>query len=307
MQGPIDWEDLRYVLAVADARSLASAARALGVNHTTVLRRVNAFEQRLGLRLFDRLPTGYALTGGGEELLATARSMAATVTALERRLAGQDLRLEGTLRVTTTDTLMASVLPPLIARFRLAHPGILIEVATANALANLTRRDADVAIRPASDPPETLVGRRISGIAFALYAASAGAVPQGPIEDLASQVWIAPDDSLASSTIARWMRATLPEATIALRADSLVVMRNAALAGLGVTALPCYLGDRTPGLARIHAPIAAMATDLWVLTHEDLRRTGRVSAFTEFMAAALGAERDLLEGRTPARSPSIVP
>lgn len=308
MQGPIDWEDLRYVLAVADARSLASAARALGVNHTTVLRRVNAFEQRLGLRLFDRLPAGYALTGGGEELLATARSMSATVTALERRLAGQDLRLEGTLRVTTTDTLMASVLPPLIARFRLAHPGILIEIATTNALANLTRRDADVAIRPASDPPEALVGRRVSGIAFALYAASAAVPPQGAAQDFANQDlanqdlanrnWIAPDDSLASSTIARWMRATLPGARIALRADSLVVMRNAALAGLGVAALPCYLGDRTPGLIRIHAPIAAMATDLWVLTHEDLRRTGRVSAFTEFMAAALGTERDLLEGRS---------
>lgn len=299
MQGPIDWQDLRYVLAVADARSLASAARALGVNHTTVLRRVNGFEQRLGLRLFDRLPTGYALTGGGEELLATARTMAATVTALERRLAGQDLRLEGTLRVTTTDTLMASVLPPLIARFRLAHPGILIEVATANALANLTRRDADVAIRPASDPPEALVGRRISGIAFALYAA-AGVPPRGYAEDLASQVWIAPDDSLASSTIARWMRSHVPQATIALRADSLVVMRNAALAGLGIAALPCYLGDPTPGLVRIGGPITAMATDLWVLTHEDLRRTGRVSAFTEFMATARGAERDLLEGRTPA-------
>ncbi|QCI67825.1 LysR family transcriptional regulator [Phreatobacter stygius] len=292
MQKPIDWQDLRYVLAVADTRSLASAARALGVNHTTVLRRVNAFEQRLGLRLFDRLPTGYALTGGGEELLATARSMAATVTALERRLAGQDLRLEGTLRITTTDTLMASVLPPLIARFRQMHPGILIEVATANALANLTRRDADVAIRPASDPPEALVGRRISGIAFALYAA------YQPAGDLTDQPWLAPDDSLATSTIARWMRQTLPGASIALRADSLVVLRNAARAGLGIAALPCYLGDRTAGLSRIGAPIAAMATDLWVLTHEDLRRTGRVSAFTEFIAAALGGERDLLEGRS---------
>src|SRR3712207_7391952 len=108
----IDWEDLRYVLAVADASSLASAARGLGVNHTTVLRRVNAFEERLGLRLFDRLPTGYALTAGGEELLAAARRMAETVTELERKLSGQDLRLEGTLRVTTTDTLMASLLPP---------------------------------------------------------------------------------------------------------------------------------------------------------------------------------------------------
>src|SRR5918997_5171671 len=159
----MDWEDLRYALAVADASSLAAAARGLGVNHTTVLRRVNGFEERLGLRLFDRLPTGYALTAGGEELLAAARRMAETVTELERKLSGQDLRLEGTLRVTTTDTLMAPLLPPVLARFRALHPGIVVEVATANAFANLTRRDADVAIRPALEPPETLVGRRISG------------------------------------------------------------------------------------------------------------------------------------------------
>src|SRR3712207_1272522 len=118
MHSRIDWEDLRFVLAVADARSLAAAARALGVNHTTVLRRVVAFEERLGVRLFDRLASGYALTAGGEELLATARGMAEIVAGLERKLAGQDLRLEGTLRVTTTDTLMASILPSLLARFR---------------------------------------------------------------------------------------------------------------------------------------------------------------------------------------------
>ena len=125
MHSRINWEDLRYVLAVADASSLTAAARALRVNHTTVLRRVNTFEERLGLRLFERLPTGYVLTAGGEELLASARTMAETVTALERRLAGADLRLEGTLRVTTTDTLIASVLPYFLLFFRSYHPCIL--------------------------------------------------------------------------------------------------------------------------------------------------------------------------------------
>jgi DNA-binding transcriptional LysR family regulator len=107
----MEWDDLRYVLAVAHARSLAGAARALGVNHTTVLRRISAFEKTLGLRLFERLPTGYALTAGGEELIAAARQVSDTVIELERKLAGQDLRLSGTIRVTTTDTLMGSILP----------------------------------------------------------------------------------------------------------------------------------------------------------------------------------------------------
>src|SRR5262245_6222849 len=111
----IEWDDLRYVLAVASAGSLANAARNLGVNHTTVLRRVSAFERRLGLRLFERLPTGYVLTPGGEELIAAARHIDERVTELERKLTGRDLRLSGVVRVTTTDTLMASILPETLA------------------------------------------------------------------------------------------------------------------------------------------------------------------------------------------------
>src|SRR5712672_1273072 len=110
----MEWDDLRYVLAVAEAGSLAGAARTLGVNHTTVLRRVGAFEKHLGLRLFERLPTGYVLTAGGEELIAAARQVNDTVIELERKLAGQDLRLSGTVRVTTTDTLMGSILPEIL-------------------------------------------------------------------------------------------------------------------------------------------------------------------------------------------------
>jgi DNA-binding transcriptional LysR family regulator len=293
MRGRIDWEDLRYVLAVAEAGSLAGAARTLGVNHTTVLRRVNGLEAQLGLRLFDRLPSGYALTGGGEELLSAAEAMAETVTTLERRLAGQDLRLEGKLAVTTTDTLMDAVLPPMIARFRALHPGIDLEIATANAMANLTRRDADVAIRPAGPPPDALVGRRVTTVAFALYA-----VPDMRAAT-ARPNWLGPDDSLAGSTIARWLRSGAPEHRIVARADSLVALRNLALAGLGAAPLPCYLGDRTQGLRRLGPPIAAMATDLWVLTHEDLRRTARVSAFTGFITQELAAERALFDGARP--------
>jgi DNA-binding transcriptional LysR family regulator len=127
-----EWDDLRYVLAVANAGSLAGAARSLGVNHTTVLRRIGAFEKRLGLRLFERLPTGYVLTAGGEELIAEARHIEDRVTNLERKLAGRDLRLSGVIRVTTTDTLLGSILPEILAEFRAAQPGIGIEIAVTN-------------------------------------------------------------------------------------------------------------------------------------------------------------------------------
>ena len=296
-----EWDDLRYVLAVANAKSLAGAARALGVNHTTVLRRVSAFEKRLGLRLFERLATGYVLTAGGEELIATARHIDDTVTALERTLAGQDLRLSGAVRITTTDTLMGSVLPGILAEFREAYPGIQVEVAVSNLMLNLSKRDADVAIRPAKDPPETLVGRRVAKVAFAIYASRAYIAQHGKIadkiSDLRKQQWIAPDDSLAGTSVAQWMRAELPDVEVSLRADSLVAMRQAAQAGLGLAALPCYLGDTSPDLLCVHPPIAAMETALWILTHDDLRHTARIRAFTEFAANAFARRRPLLEGK----------
>ena len=290
-----EWDDLRYVLAVATEGSLAGAARRLGVNHTTVLRRVGAFEERLGLRLFERLPTGYVLTAGGEELIAAAHRIDDEVVALERKLAGQDLRLSGVVRITTTDTLMDTVLPGILVGFRVAHPGIAIEVAVSNLMFNLTKRDADVAIRPALDPPDALVGRRISKIAFAIYG-SAGYLASQSSTALTDHQWIGPDDHLSGTSVARWMRAELPGADIVLRTDSLVAARNAALAGLGLAALPCYLGDTTPGLVRMHAPIAAMETALWILTHEDLRHQARIRAFTDFAAQAFGQKRALLEG-----------
>lgn len=291
----LEWDDLRFVLAVAEAGSLAGAARALRVNHSTVLRRIAAFEQRLALRLFERLPTGYVPTAGGEELIAAARRIAETVTGLERKIAGQDLRLSGTLRVTTTDTLMGSILPEILAEFGVAHPGIRLEVAVSNLMLNLTKRDADVALRTADDPPGTLVGRRVGKIAFAIYG-----TPDHPAQhkaaDLAGQRWIGPDDTLAATSVARWMRASLPESEIVLRADSLLAMQQAALAGLGLAALPCYLGDLTPGLARIGGPVAEMETALWILSHEDLRAAARVRAFTDFAYAAFRRRRALLEG-----------
>ena len=298
----LEWDDLRYVLAVASAGSLAGAARSLGVNHTTVLRRVGAFEKRLGLRLFERLPTGYVLTAGGEELIAAARHIDDTVTTLERKLAGQDLRLSGTVRVTTTDTLMGSILPEILAEFREGHSGVQVEVAISNLMFNLTKRDADVAIRPAKDPPETLIGRRVAKIAFAIYG-SPQYLAKHKAKDLAGHRWVGPDDSLAGTSVAQWMRSELPESEITLRADSLFGLRQAAQAGLGLAALPCYLGDTAPSLVCMHRPIPAMETALWILTHEDLRHTARIRAFTDFAANAFSRRRSLLEGAQARPSP----
>lgn len=293
--GHIDWDDLRTILAVAEEGSLAGGARRLGVNHTTALRRIAAAEERLGLRLFERQPGGYVLTAGGEDLVQTARGIDDSVAALERRLAGQDLRLSGTIRLTSTDTLMGSVLPSLLADFHAAHPGILVEVTVSNAMVSLTRREADVAIRPTAQPPDTLVGRRVSDIACAVYAAPAFAGTT--LAQYAAAPWLLPDEILAGTTIARWLQQTLPEIQPVARADSFLSLRDLALAGLGLVALPCYLGDTTPGLVRLGSPAPAMQAALWLLTHEDLRRSARIRAFMDFAAQHFTGQRRLLEGR----------
>ena len=169
MNSKLPWDDLRVVLAVAEAGSLAGAGRRLGASHATVFRRLGDVERRLGVRLFERSRLGYAPTDAGEELAEAARRIEAEVHDAERRIVGRDLRPAGVVRVTTTDSLMVGLVSPILAAFRRLYPGIVLEVVVSNQVFSLSRREADVAIRSSSAPPETLVGRRVATIAQAVY------------------------------------------------------------------------------------------------------------------------------------------
>ncbi len=291
-----DWDDLRFVLAVAQAGSLAGAARALGVNHTTVLRRLGAYEARIGARLFERLPSGYVPTAAGETMIDELVAIDAAIHDAERRAAGQDRRISGTVRLSTTDTLMASILPDSLARVREMHPGILLEITTANTFAVLTRREADIVVRPTPTPPESLVGRRIAGLGYAVYAAPsylAGRALDAPLNDHA---WLVPDASLRETVAARWLRANLREVVPVMQADSYVALRDLAAAGLGITLLPCYFGDMSHGLARLpETATLDLGSALWLLTHEDLRRVARINAVVMGLTATLTAARATFE------------
>ncbi|KPU61094.1 bacterial regulatory helix-turn-helix, lysR family protein [Pseudomonas fluorescens] len=283
-----DWGDLRLILAVAEHKSFAAAGRALHLNHTTVLRRINAFEKLHAFRLFDRLSTGYTMTDAGEELLQTAQIMNIAVSELSRKLEGKDLRLEGILRITTCDTLMASILPEALGGFSELHPEISLEITTGNFISDLAQRHADVAIRTSDSPPDALIGRRIADVGFAVYAARGFSQRHGSVDPAHFNRWLAPDLALGQMDIAKWLRASVPATSIVFKADSLVTLRQAALGGLGIAALPCYLGDSTPGLERVpFVGLNALKTGLWVLTHQDLRHTARVQAFTRFLNEAL--------------------
>jgi DNA-binding transcriptional LysR family regulator len=278
----MDWEDYQYFLAVAGGGSVSAAARRLGQSHSTVLRRLDKLEGALDVRLFERFQTGYVLTASGEELLALLAPVAEGMQDIERKLSGQDAALQGTIRVTTTDTLMTLLLPAL-SEFRQTYPGIQLQVTVNNSFLNLSRRDADVAIRPSNTPPDNLVGRKLGRLRTAPYAADAYLRRRGPVDGWADHEWVAPDDSLAHLRQARWLREHVPPERHAISVDSLLGMAAAVEAGLGAGMLLCLLADEKPGLVRLADPDPALDTDVWILTHPDLRRVQRIRVFTAFV------------------------
>lgn len=289
-QGHLDLGDLRLIASLADAGSLTAAARVLRVNHASAWCRLGALEERLGVRLFERDRRGYAATSAGEAAVAVANRTLADMAELERRLFGQDVRPSGPVRLTTTETLVGLVAPALLA-LRRSHPDIVVELVTDNAFFTLARRDADIALRPAGSAPEGLVARRLATLATGVYRASSA-----PEVTAASADWLAPDDSLAHLGSARWIAAHVAPERIVLRASSLGGLQAAAREGIGVAALPCFMGDPDPRLARVLPPVPEMASSLWLLTHPDLRRTARVRVVLDALAAHVTRLRRLLDG-----------
>lgn len=278
----MNWDDLKIIEALGTAGSLSAAARHLGVNHSTVYRRLGALELKLGTRLFDRHRTGYQPTASGEQAIRLAKTMKQQITDLTRKLSGQDMRLEGTLRIATADTLL-EVLTPLLADFKKAFPGIVLELTASNEFANLTKRDCDIALRVTNNPTDTLVGRKLGKIPTAVYASTAYLEKHSNINDLKDHYWIGFDDSLSHLAAARWLANTVPEQNIIVKADTLPGIHAALHNSLGLAALPCFLAAGQNDIQRLMAPIDDLKTDLWLLTHEDLKNTARVRAFMDFV------------------------
>jgi DNA-binding transcriptional LysR family regulator len=285
--------ELRTLLAIAREGTLAGAARRLRVNHSTVFRRLGAIEARLGTRLFERQGGSYATTTAGEDLLRTAERVEAEVEALERRLSGQDLRLTGSLRLTAPDDIAEVLLMPLLQDFARRYPEITVELAVDNRMLNLTRREADIAVRPTRRPPETLAGRRIAGLASAVYAAA------GTAADGGDQRWIAWEEGGGPLLVARWLADHVDRHAIGYRSNSMLNQASAARAGLGLAVLPCFLGDGDAGLRRVGAPLPELETELWLLTHPDLQRTARIRVLLDLLYDALRNRRAQFEGSPP--------
>jgi DNA-binding transcriptional LysR family regulator len=299
MHRSLAWDDLLYVLAIGRTGSLSAAARELGVTHSTVFRRIGKIEEQLRVRLFDRLRDGYAPTAAGETMIALAAEMDEDIVALERRLAGEDLRPSGTLRVTTTDTLISTV-TPLLAKFRGLYPEIKVELITGNQMLNLSRRDADVALRPTANPDETLVGRRLASVAFAIYGSKQYLAAVGGGDLSRNHEWVGFDDSLSHLSAYAWLKQNADPERVSMRATSFMAILEATTHGMGLAVLPCYVAAYRPELVQVSELLPEVATDLWLLVHDDLRHAARVRAFVDFLGAEFARLRPLLEGREAA-------
>jgi DNA-binding transcriptional LysR family regulator len=295
MNSGLSWDEFRLVKSVAEARSLVGAAETLGVNHSTVFRRLAAVEASVGARLFERSRSGYEPTAAGEEMIALATTMAESVQEFERRVAGRDVKPTGELTVTMPGAVGLHLMPGIVAQFRAQHPGVVITLILSNQMLDLSRRDADVAIRLTNDPPETLVGRRICTGRWAVYRRGDTAAALGA-EPMESTAFIGFGGNMGPTSARRWIEANIDSGQIVARANSTHCMLELARQGVGAALLPCFLGDRIPDLIRVGYLLPELDAGLWMLTHSDLRRAARVRAFMEFVGAELAKHRRAIEG-----------
>ena len=291
-----NWDDIRYFLAVARGGSVRSAADALNVNHSTVLRRIGQLEDDLGTHVFDKLPSGYQLTAAGEEILELAERMEMTSTQLETRVFGRDQSLSGQLRVALPSSLATDLLMPDLAEFSARHPEIDLEFLTSYEPVNLTKRQADVAIRLVYDRttlPPHLFGVQLQEVHRGVYMsrdllARTHAQPDMKVrwllkaEDGAPPDWAQPDALAVESS---------PIILTELQAQVAAVK-----ASMGLTILPCFIGDSEPSLVRVPESKTHLYGMLWLLTHGETRKTKRVRLFADFVRARLADRGPLLAG-----------
>lgn len=282
------WDDLRYFLAVARSGSLSGAARELGVNHSTVLRRIQAYEERQGVRLFERLPTGYALTQAAENIYAEALEIEDRVRAIDRELFGGDARLQGRLCLTLYHG-MAPLLLAHLPEFRRRYPEIELELLVTTEVRDLAAREADIAVRGTPSPPEHLIGHKVADFQHGIYTSPAYEARGPAVAEVV--LW---RDEL---TPPAWMAQHCPDARVALRVDDVEAMALAVREGLGRARLPCWVADREPGLLRLPVTLRPGGYGFWILQHADLRTSARVRAGRDFLIEVFGAQRDLIEGR----------
>jgi molybdate transport repressor ModE-like protein len=287
----MQWDDARFFLAVAREGSFSAAAKRLGVQHSTVSRRIRALEVKLASPLVERKSTGYVLTEAGEELRLSALRIEKELLSFEGAVGGQSDDAAGELRITAIANMASTVLMPYFARFSATHPKIELNVQVTNNSIRLSEREADIAIRQTNKPGETLIGARLTTVASAVYGSRdyCAAVKAGKM----AEKWIGVD---CCDYHRNWTKEAWPQAEHEFYVDETSLTLAALKEGMGVGFLPCFLGDTDPNLTRFREPEEQHELGLWLLYHSDLRNTKRVTLFREHMQREIKKSVSLFDG-----------
>lgn len=288
----MNWDDMKMFLAVARTGSVSGAGRVLGVQHSTVSRRLRTMESKLGVRLVERVRGGFELTPAGEDLSEACKRVEKEVLGVEYTLMGQDSHLTGPLRVTVVNHIARSLLMPIFARFSQNYPGIELEIQSSNRYISLPQREADVALRVVKDPAETLIGKKLVSFASAVYGHKdylAGLAKSG-----LPPSWIGTE---CCQFHRAWTQKACPDGHHPVTIDDTDLAYAAISEGIGLTFLPCFLGDTDPALQRYEPIKAEHNLDLWMLFHSELKNTARVRVFRSFVQEEIEKQRPLLEGQ----------
>jgi DNA-binding transcriptional LysR family regulator len=295
-----DWDDLKYLLAVARHGSTTAAARALGVNQSTVQRRLAELERRVGQALVQRHPSGYRLTEAGAALLPHAEAVAQAVAGVEQRVDALRHDTVGIVRLTCPEPIVGRLRQSgLLDRFHARYPGLRVEFVMSDRYLDITRGDADVALRSGDTDDGELVGRKLADSLWAVYASRSYFERRGRpdnIDALAGHDWVGFDESMSRHRAAQWLQRIAPDARIVARNDSVLGLLYSARAGLGLAALPTAIADAEPELVRVLGPVPEL-TRIWrILTTPASRRTPRVAALFDFVVAESATLAPILSG-----------
>jgi DNA-binding transcriptional LysR family regulator len=283
-----NWDDLRFVLAVGQAGSLNAAARDLGVNHATVLRRIRAFEDRCKRQIFFKSKTGYTLDPNISDILGVIQEMDDCAARLQRILVSEATELSGVVRLTSTDSLCQLVLPSIIRQLQDHHPGIQIELNATNQRLNMFLPEADLTIRPALSEPSDLRSRKAGRMQFEIFA-TRNFWEENEANSFAETRWLGVSEPLSRSPVGIWMAEHVPANMIRFRADSFLVLRQTASTGSGACFLPKFVADQDDQLITNPRMDMKLQTNIWVAGHEDLERSPHIKTCARFLANALNS------------------
>lgn len=290
-----NWDNLQTVLAIRRCGSIGGAARSMRLNYSTVNRRLAAYEATLGIKLFESSAEGQTCTPAGLRICEAAERMEEELAEAERTVIGADANMAGELRISLSASFFQMLMAPILGAFSHHYPDIKITLNFTSDFSDLSKREADIAFRFSNNPPESLVGVRISNCAQSIYA-SPEYVDANP--DPQTRHWIGKKDGSRSPS---WVRnSSEPLAEIKHNVLDNVAKQHMAVQGMGMAMLPCFLADQDPRLVRLPPGKVLPGRDLWILTHEDIRKTARVRTLLEFSRDRLNSMSDLLEGLTPA-------